>query len=305
MPQHLIHIGYPKAGSTFLQAWFQRRSDLRYSPGRLGGFYSVYEIVRPPVSAYKYYVTSYEGIATPHESAGGVRLGFGGIEPERGGPVKENQANVCAVLKDLFPGSRVLIITRGFREMIFSAYSQAVRMGARLPMEDMCRKLAERLQQDAYHYYDYDYLIRLYGEAFGEENLIIMPYELLRDDPQKFLATLEEQLGLEHVDIELGRLNPSLSPEELYWYPVISRCVSAAALRLGPARSNRVYVWYVRRTLNNRLRRFISVLSLLRPGRKVTEADFPLEILTYCEGKATRLKGNPLFAPYAAEYLWD
>jgi hypothetical protein len=24
-----------------------------------------------------------------------------------------------------------------------------------------------------------------------------------------------------------------------------------------------------------------------------------------CKGKATRLRGLPLYAPYAAEYLWD
>ena len=305
MAQHLIHIGYPKAGSTFLQAWFERHPELRYMPGGLGGFHDVYEMARPPGRAYKYYVTSFEGLSTPHESAGGVRLDFGGAEPERQDPVKENQASVCAVLKSVFPGSRVLIVTRGFKGMIISAYSQSVRMGGRLHLEGMCQKLAERLQNDAQHYYDYDYLIRLYGEAFGEENLIVMPYDLLRDDEAKFLAVLEERLGLEHVETKLGRVNPSLTPEELYWYPVISRAVSAAASRLGATRFRKIYGWYVRKTLDNKLGFSIKLLRLLRPDRKVTEGDFPLEILSYCEGKATRLKDNPLYRPYASEYLWD
>jgi hypothetical protein len=132
-----------------------------------------------------------------------------------------------------------------------------------------------------------------------------MPYELLRDDQPRFLALLEERLGVAHAGVELGRVNPSLSPEELYWYPLISRAVSSAASRLGPERFQRVYGWYVRRTLDNRLAWLVRALRLLRPGAKVTKADFPEDILDYCRVKATLLKGDPLYAPYAAEYLWD
>lgn len=303
MTRHLIHIGYPKSGSTFLQAWFERHPELCYKHGGLAGFHNVYELARPTDSTYKFHVTSFEGLSTPHESAGRIRLDFGGAEPEREDRVKENQASVCAVLKHLYPGGRVLVVTRGFRGMVISAYSQSVRMGGRLHPEDMCRKLAERLQNDASHYYDYDYLLRLYSDAFGEENLIVLPYELLRDDQNGFLAVLEEQLGLEHVDINLGRINPSLSPEELYWYPLISRMVSTAASRLGTARFRRIYRWYVGKTLHNRLHLLIKLLRLLQPDKKITKADFPVDILRHFEGKATRLKDHPLYAPYVAEYL--
>ncbi len=118
------------------------------------------------------------------------------------------------------------------------------------------------------------------------------------------MAVLERELGLAHAEIKLGRVNPSLSPEELYWYPLISRAVTAAAARLGPARYRKVYGWYVGKTLDDRLRPLIKVLSRLKPGGRVTEADFPAEFWEHCEGKATLLRGRPLYAPYAAEYLW-
>lgn len=306
MIQHLIHIGYPKTGSTFLQAWFERHPEIRYAHGGLGGFRNVYELARPADREYKYHVTSFEGLSTPHESAGGLRLDFGGAAPVEADPVKENQRAVCELLKGLYPDSRVLIMTRGFKGMIFSAYSQSVRMGARWShLRDMCGELAERLRDDARHYYDYDYLVGLYAGAFGEENLIVLPYELLRDEQDKFLAALEERLGLTHVAIKLGRINPSLSPEELYWYPVISRLFSAAASRLGPARFRRAYGWYVGKTLGNGLGPLVKVLRLLRPERKITEADFPEEILEFCKGKATLLRKDPLYTPYIAEYLWE
>lgn len=305
MARHLIHIGYPKAGSSFLQAWFERHPDLRYAPGGLGGFYNVFEMARPSTRPYRYFVSSFEGLATPHESAGGIRLDFGGAAPARPDRVKDDQRGVRDLLRAFFPDSRVLIVTRGFKGMIASAYSQSVRMGGRLHPAGMCRELAARLMHDDQHYFDYDYLIGLYGQAFGEQNLIVLPYELLRDDAGKFLAILEARLGIAHIEFEPGRVNPSLSPQELYWYPLISRAVSSAASRLGPARHRRIYGWYVRRTLANRFSGLVKLLARVRPGRQVTAADFPDDVLVHCEGRAERLRHDALYAPYAADYLLE
>ena len=305
MAQHLIHVGYPKAGSTFLQAWFEQHPELRYAPGGVGGFRDVYAMCRMPDTSYRYYVTSSEGLSTPHGSTGGLQLEGGG---ERGGlpeRIKEAQADVCTLLRTLFPGSRVLLVTRGFRDVILSGYSQYVRSGGTQHLDGMIRDLADRLADDAGHYYDYDYLVGLYAAAFGAENVIVLPYELLRDDQPRFLAVLEERLGLSHREVQLGRVNASLSPEELYWYPVISRAVSAAASRLGGRRSARVYRWYVRGTFESRLRPLVRLLERVKPGRRVSVKDFPENVLRYCEGKASRLRGDPLYAPYAAEYLWE
>jgi hypothetical protein len=306
MAQHLIHVGYPKAGSTFLQAWFGRHPELRYRHGGLGGFHNVYQLSRPSNhGAYKYYVTSDEAMSSPHESAGEVPLVFGYAEMVCQERARERQGAVCSVLKSLYPGSLILIVTRGFKGGIISFYSQYVRMGGRLHLNAMCRAFAECLRTDDQNYADVNYFVRLYREAFGEKNVIVMPYELLRDDQNRFLAVLEERLGIAHAEVELGPLNPSLSPEELYWYPLISRAVAAAASRLGDALFQKIYRRYIGRIGGRRLRPMIKVLGLLRPGGKITEADFDDDILQYCKGKATLLREHPLYAPYAADYLWD
>jgi len=304
MAKHLIHIGYPKAGSTFLQAWFQQHPELCYVPGGLGGFHNIYEICQPSELSFKYFVTSCEGISSPHKDTGRFRLDEGHRIQKRPEPIKQGQQKVCSVLSTLYPGSSILVITRGFKGMLMSGYSQYIRSGGVMHLDEMCMQFADCVQTDAYHYYDFDYLIRLYSDAFGEENLIVLPYELLRDDQSAFLTILEEKLGLEHIEPNFSRLNPSLSHEELYWYPVISRWVAAFALRLGEARYRKIYTWYIRQTMENRLQRVIGVLRRLKPDRRITEADFPVETLQYCHGKATRLKDLPHYGPYAAEYLW-
>lgn len=306
MPAHLIHIGFYKAGSTFLQHWFARHPQLRYEPGAIGGFHDVYQIARGAESDCKYYVTSAEELASPHPEAGMVPLSLARRKRVSLPPAQKRQAAVCAALGAMFPGSRILMVTRGFRSLEISGYSQYLKAGGiqRVPSHLPAGDPPDPSRPDPFLHRDFDYLVRLYSEEFGAENLVVLPYELLRDDQERFLATLEERLGLDHVEVEIGRPNPSLSPEEMYWYPVISSAVSAVALRLGEKRFQRIYTRYVRLTMRNGLRPVVKLLSRLLPGRKVTPQDFPAASWTLYAGRAESLRSNPLYAPYAAEYLW-
>ena len=305
MSKLLIHIGYFKAGSTTLQDWFGRHPQLRYAPGGLGGFKSVYEIARVAATTgdgcYEYLVTSFEDLVAPRTSAGIVPYKSGRRDVPFDWPTRQPQVRARDILKSLFPTARILIVTRGFKGFVQSAYSQYIRGGGVLSVSEFFLSDDATLDQVL----DFDAVIRLYAEAYGRESLLILPYELLRDDPRAFIATLEERLGLRHCDIEIGRLNPSLSPEELYWYPIISNWVSAMAWPLGETRFARIYRWYVRKTLRNRLWWLVRILNRVHAGA-ITSADFPWdEILPRLKGKAELLRRDPLYAPYAREYLWE
>jgi hypothetical protein len=304
MAGHLIHVGYPKAGSTWLQHWFEAHPELHYQPGGVAGFGSVYGLCHPLPDGYRYHVTSSESLVAPHENTGAWGAGGHGGIPRWSGSFKGNQAEVCALLRTLFPASRILITTRGFMGMLASSYSQFVRTGGTLDPRGMCLPLIDPAPGPDDHAFDYDYLIGLYVDAFGADNVIVLPYELLRDDEPRFLATLEARLGVGHVDVEIGQVNPSLTPEELYWYPRMSRAVYAAAGRLPRRVRGPLLGVYGRQVFHGRLGAVARVLSRARPGA-VTRADFPAEVLRGCAGRAERLRHDPLYAPYAAEYLWN
>lgn len=304
--QHLIHIGYPKAGSTFLQAWFEQHPELYYRPGGLGGFHDTYGICRYSAAENdkrRYYVTSDEGLSIPRRETGTIVHDYRLEGSSK--PIKLAQAKVCEILTNLFPDSRILIVTRGFKGIIRSGYSQLVKTGGIHRPRAMCAMMDELQNSDNHQYYDFDYLIELYSQAFGASNVIVLPYELLRDDQNAFIAALEKKLGLAHVELKLGRLNESLSPTELYWYPVISRRAAAIANRLGTRGSRKFYAWYVHQVFTNRWQRVIWLLDRINPGKTITEADFSWEFLRRCEGKVESLRNHPLYAPYAADYLWE
>ena len=303
MRGHLIHIGYPKAGSTFMQAWFRQHPQLCFSDCGLGSFYNVFEMARRAAqengAAFEYFVTSFEGLSTPANLAGELPIEFGSRSFFEMHPFNVAQARVCEYLKSLYPNGKILIVTRGFKGFLLSLYSQYTKCGGVLDLLEMCKGVLE------IDILNFDYLIRLYEDAFGKENLIVMPYELLRDDQNKFFAVIEERLNLQHFESNIGRLNESLSSEELYWYPKISSRVSKFAQRFGQNGYAKIYHWYISKTIKNKFQKVIKLLSRWKPDRKVSAFDFPDEVLSYCKGKATILRDNPLYAPYLKDYLLE
>ena len=296
--RHLLHIGYPKTASTFLQRWFEAHPQLAYVEGGIGGFRDVYAIAREnAVSCNEplYRVTSAEVLSAPLPDSGKRAHDYSRVPPLA---TADAQRGVCSTLAALFPNARVLIVTRGFRSMILSSLSQYARSGGDLDLCDLIRKTIEQRDPRFLQSWDYDALLGFYRNAFGSDNVLVMPYELLRDDADQFIRTLSENLGIEPCPVEKHRINESLSPVELYWYPRLTRAV----LRLP---SPRMRAAYASAAMRNRLRRPIAILQRLRPGTPVTSASIPDELVEMFRGRAESLRNNALYAPYEAEYLLD
>lgn len=297
MSGHLLHIGYPKAGSTYLQRWFAAHPQLAYREGGIAGFHDVYQIARDGAATGDeplYRVTSMESLSIPTADAGEMIVDYDG---RRAIDAVAAQLRVCRVLANLFAGAVVLIVTRGFGAVLLSTYSQFVRSGGYIDLNDLIAA-ARSGELDLVAPWDYDRLIAAYMEAFGADNVIVLPYELLRDDAGAFTGKLVDRLGIEPFTPNFGRVNESLSPAEMYWYPRFARL--ALALR-----SRRLFGGFVRLSFANRLRRPIALLEKLWPGRTVSAAMIPDDVLEPFRGRAERLRGNPLYAAYMREYLLD
>ena len=288
---HLIHIGYPKAGSTFLQRWFAAHPQIAYAHGGVAGFRNVYEMAAAPAHAQDqilWRVTSQESLAMPRAGTGSLLADHGMLTA---GELAARETRACTMLAELFPNAHVLIVTRGFRSMILSSYSQYVRTGGCDDLEAM--EIAKG--DNPWHF---DRLIETYRRAFGER-VIVLPFELLARDAAGFRAEIEHRLGLAPFDFHDTAVNPSLSPVELRWYPRLARLL--ARLPFG-RRFRRQFVFVV---FYNRLRLLIAVLNKIRPAIPVTGDLVPDPILEDVCGYADVLANEPLFAPYARDYLFD
>lgn len=299
MVPHLIHIGYPKTGSKFLQRWFADHPEIAFDPIGIGGCRDVYDLVRKaaaPDPLVRLRVTSSEVLATPDARAG---LRQPGDEREPHGPDPAAQQRTCATLAALFPEAYILLVTRGFRSILLSGYSQYVRIGGDLDFY-VFRPPDPSAGKHGRHAWDYDSLIGLYEAAFGDR-LIILPWELLRDDATGFTGEIERRLSLSHFAPAPQPLNPSLSPEGLRWYPRLTRLVRR--LPIGAALRRALLRLYVPRIGGRRAEALVRLLQRVRPATPVTAGLVTDDMLDFCRGKAERLRGNPLYAPYRREYL--
>ncbi|GAB5496670.1 MAG: hypothetical protein Phyf2KO_17500 [Phycisphaerales bacterium] len=119
---------------------------------------------------------------------------------------------VAKRLKDVFPDSRVVIGIREQKGMILSLYRQFVRNGGVYSLKQFIGTGSEppgwsplcRLD-----FFQYDRFVRMYQDLFGEENVLVQPLELLRDDEPLYLRRLLEFAGSSADPSNLGKAGVS------------------------------------------------------------------------------------------------
>jgi hypothetical protein len=276
---------------------------LIYVDDALGGAYTVSELAyQEAISSNAedhWIVTSSERLLTPRRHDRDDEVDDGSADDRR--------RRVCRRLRRTFGPASILLVTRGFESILISAYSQYVRVGGTLSLESHYGTVARESRFEGLRpedVGDYDAAIRLYRCTFGDENVLVLPYELLRDDPTRFLGRIEEHLGLEpKLAPPVPRLNPALTPADLYWYPRISRCVERCA---DPFRSvgRAVFARYVNRIDRGPLRRVVRLLARLTPQRApYSEQLLPPGLVERFRGRASLLANDPTYQPYSADYL--
>ena len=298
--QHLIHIGYAKAGSSILQRWFAEHPQIAFERDGLAGFRTVYDVSRmvsAPQGGLRLRVTSEESLATPHGAAGGS---FAQLAKALTSMPHAGAERVCDALAQVFPNASVLLVTRGFRQIMLSSYSQAVRVGETAPFFALNPDYGS-VGHRSRPVWDYDRIIDLYARAFAGR-VLVLPFELLRDDPDRFVRVVEERFGLDHHPLPRVTENPSLSGVELLWYPRITHALHRSPL---PGRLKRSLVaLHLELVARGAMRPLVRLLQRLRPGTRVGAHMISDGVLENFRGRTDRLRDDPLYAPYSTDYLF-
>jgi len=110
-------------------------------------------------------------------------------------------------LKRLFPDSFVLIIIRNQFEIIRSRYQHnptdihaLSRKGNVKSIDEWLSKSLERWWSTYLSTYIYFDLIEFYRKLFGEQRVLVVPFEEMVQNPKDFLTYLTHQLGVEELD---------------------------------------------------------------------------------------------------------
>lgn len=291
----LIHIGYPKAGSDYLQTWFAKHPSFFYKTNSVAGFNNLHEMARYAQTHQKlhdWFVVSSEDLAVWKGDIDIVGLKFNPYD------IRGYQNRICLTLHRTFPVAKVLIVTRGFESMLKSFYSQAMLGGAVQSFEEWQRESAGILSV----FFDYTFVITLYRQTFGNENVIVLPYELLRDNPAGFLAVIEKSLEIQDtIAFTTEKINPSLTYQLQMAYYRVSKLLYRLVRPFPYPVQKMIYGFYVYQLYLRKPHPFMKLIARLI--RQQGEMKVNPATLQSFSGKAEILRHEKLFEPYRKEYL--
>ncbi|HWB63051.1 MAG TPA: hypothetical protein VG603_06035 [Chitinophagales bacterium] len=297
MSQLLIHIGFVKSGSTYLQQWFEKHPEIYFQPKFMAqGFLNAWELAKfaqyAPAVPDKY-VLSCEDFSLWHSQP--HIYGLKGAVPYNH---RQFQERICNMLHGLFPNGSILIVTRGYASVFSSIYNQYLGMGGSCTFAEM----ADLNREMFLEMLDYSYVVDLYRKKFGSDKVILLPYELMRDDLYKFLSIIEKALDIQqHFTLDGGRVNASYDKKILAAYLKTSRLVYNVLKPFPEKWQKYMYLKYTKAVRGKKPNRTIKWFAQFVKGE--IDMNGMDELIQQMKGKADILKLEPLFAPYLKDYL--
>jgi hypothetical protein len=198
----LLHIGYHKTGTTFLQHKVFPEIDANL-------------LVMPQVD---YVATCAEFdpqifVAQLNNKSKNNRYALTILSQETlsgrgdGNPMWDPHL-IAKRLKLTFPNAKILITIRNQFDYILSLYAfRVVRRGLE---HRSLEQFLEEKQQWLIHKLQYDRLIGDYIRLFGAERVLVLPFEQLAADGSGFIKETLTFIGCEtELEIEFGKVNPS------------------------------------------------------------------------------------------------
>lgn len=200
----LIHIGYPKTASTWLQQIiFSNKQFGLLAPWGALSFQAIEQFVVP--DSFHFNAESVKKVFEP-----GLKEAYEhNLVPVLSHEELIGHITKTALSKEVadriyavFPQAKILIIIREQKAMLLSSYRQHIKNGGTkkleefvgnreytIPFRPICR--LDRLE--------YDLLIKYYQDLFGGDNVLVLPFELLKNNQQSFIEKILNFVGLDKV----------------------------------------------------------------------------------------------------------
>lgn len=211
----IIHIGYHKTGTNWLEKRLFPRKDLGFRLFSLSkkrtDFIRVNDLDFDPEKYRREFVPPIARCA----EEGAIPV----ISTERlsGNPHSGgyDSKRIADRLHQVFPDARILMVIREQRAMILSAYAQYVKVGGACSLRDYVIPCSDH-RQPMFHldHFRYHRLIGHYQRLFGRENVLVQAFERFRAEPLEYARAICDFCGAKAADdLPVGRVeNPSLGP---------------------------------------------------------------------------------------------
>jgi hypothetical protein len=233
--QPLLHIGYHKTGTTFLQKRVFPKPGFALV-AKTKALWSVFVKVEP----FRFDARDARETFWPRIEEAGEKNLMPVLSAERlsgsphsGGYDSEQIADRLAAT---FPGTQVLVVIREQTDMLVSAYKQYLKRGGPGTLRQYAASPSEapRMPRFDPRFFEYHRLIGRYQNLFGTENVLVLPYELLKNTPRAFLMRIGDFAGVTVTDPKDKVIKPSPSALSLSFKRQANRWVVRDDLNPAP-----------------------------------------------------------------------
>lgn len=301
----LIHVGFVKTATTFLQrkVFSGTNGELELAAGAETRAQTVQNILLADDYTFDPAGTRarMEAIAAPVRARG--KLPVWSEEMLLGNPPsgRYDGFSNARKAKAAYPDARVLITIRRQQSIALSMYREYVLGGGALPIRCFIGTGDEPISHTPIlrpEFLCFDRAIGHYRELFGPERVLVLPQEMLADDPPRYLAALSEFTGRPIMsDLQPGREHVG----EGYPALVLRRAFNRLTV-LDPTRPGRRGLAAVTNRivrLFNRLTPAALNAALLRRYERTVEARYP-GLFADSNRETAAMTGLPL-----ADYGYD
>jgi hypothetical protein len=189
-PKVLVHPGFPKTGTTYLQKFvFNESPDFRT-------VWSIHEVDRRIVRSHD---LCFDGKAVnadfqkSRESSPSTKIDVISSENLVGNPLTGARDSVSLAnrLQTVVGSANILFTVRSQPTIARSLYIQHLKRGGLMKP----RQFFQQTVTPGYYGFDpqyllYDRLVRHYVNLFGEDSVLVLPQELIASDPDQFMERL-------------------------------------------------------------------------------------------------------------------
>lgn len=206
--EYLVHIGYHKTATTWLQKeMFSSSSDFFFPlskndrPKHLGRYFIYDEdgyLLSPFHSRRDAFL---EELGNIHDMyRGDSRIGVISNERLSGNPHSGgfDARSIADRIHECLPNATIFCVVRRQQDIILSMYMQYLKVGGTDSLKEyLCRTYDGRRPGFSPGYLDYINLVNYYTELFGRDQLLVLPFELFRESPGEFIRMVGKSLSID------------------------------------------------------------------------------------------------------------
>ena len=209
----LIHIGYPKSASTFLQkcVFKNEKSQSPFLP--LSGGQAIQEFVLANEFSFSSSIAMQAFQSSLSKATQSNLVPVISNEILTGDQIagKYWGRQVADRMYETFPNAKILIIIREQKSMILSSYKQYIKLGGTETIQKFIGTGEEKAGFGSICHLDFlqfHLLISYYYNLFGKANVLVLPFELLKNDYSQFMDSILDFVNLpKNLQFENEKVN--------------------------------------------------------------------------------------------------